>query len=69
MEDSTNFIKKSDFTDGAIQLGERKKDNEILTEKIDELMTDNKILVQKIEELEKENKSYSKIFGNIYVKS
>ena len=67
--DVADFIKKTDFTDGAIQLGECKKDNEILTEKIDELMTDNKILVQKIEELEKENKSYSKIFGNIYVKS
>ena len=67
--DVADFIKKTDFTDGAVQLGEYKKDNEILTQKIDELMTDNKILVQRIEELEKENQAYNKVFGNIYLKS
>lgn len=67
--DVADFIKKTDFTDGAVQLGEFKKDNQILAQKIEELMTDNKILVQRIEELEKENQSYNKIFGNIYVKS
>lgn len=67
--DVADFIKKTDFTDGAVQLGECKKDNQLLAQKIDELMTDNKILVQRIEELEKENQSFNKIFGNIYVKS
>ena len=67
--DVADFIKKTDFTDGAVQLGEYKKDNEILTQKIDELMTDNKILVQRIEELEKENQAFNKVFGNIYLKS
>ncbi len=67
--DVADFIKKTDFTDGAVQLGEYKKDNQILAQKIDELMTDNKILVQRIDELEKENQSFNKIFGNIYLKS
>ena len=48
---------------------EYKKDNQILAQKIDELMTDNRILVQRIDELEKENQSFNKIFGNIYLKS
>lgn len=67
--DVADFIKKTDFIEDAVQLGEYKKDNQILIEKIDELISDNKILIKRIEELEKENNSYSKVFGNIYIKN
>ena len=67
--DVADFIKKTDFIEDAVQLGEYKKDNKLMLEKIDELISDNKILIQRIEELEKENKSFVKVFGNIYVKN
>lgn len=67
--DVADFIKKTDFIEDAVQLGEYKKDNQILLEKIDELISDNKILIKRIEELEKDNKSFVKLFGNIYAKS
>ena len=64
-----DFIKKTDFIEDAVQLGEYKKDNQILLQKIDELISDNKILIKRIEELEKDNKCFVKLFGNIYVKN
>ena len=64
-----DFIKQTDFIEDAIQLGEYKKDNQLLVEKIEEVMSDNKILVQRIQELEKENRSFAKVFGNIYIKN
>lgn len=67
--DVADFIKKTDFIEDAVQLGEFKKDNQILLEKIDELVSDNKILIKRIEELEKDRSSYVKLFGNIYVKN
>lgn len=67
--DVSDFIKKTDFIEDAVQLGEYKKDNQLLIEKIDELVSDNKILVKRIEELEKSNRSFVKLFGNIYIKN
>lgn len=70
--DVADFLKKTDFIEDAIKLGEYKKDNQILVEKIDELISDNKILIKRIKELEQENSSnvsYVKLFGNIYVKN
>lgn len=67
--DVADFIKKTDFIEDAVQLGEFKKDNQILLEKINELVSDNKILIKRIEELEKNQKSFVKLFGNIYVKN
>ena len=67
--DVADFIKKTDFIEDAVQLGEYKKDNQILLQKIDELISDNKILIKRIEELEKDNKCFVKLFGNIYVKN
>lgn len=67
--DVADFIKKTDFIEDAVSLGEYKKDNQILIEKIDELISDNKVLVKRIEELEKDNKSFVKLFGNIYIKN
>ncbi len=67
--DVADFIKKTDFIEDAVQLGEYKKDNELLVQKIDELISDNKILIKRIDELEKENNSFVKLFGTIYVKN
>ena len=67
--DVADYIKKTDFIEDAVQLGEFKKDNQILVGKIEELVADNKILVKRIKELEKERNSFVKLFGNIYVKN
>jgi len=67
--DVADFIKKTDFIEDAVQLGEYKKDNELLVKKIEEIVADNKILIQRIQELEKENRSFVKLFGSIYVKN
>lgn len=67
--DVADYIKKTDFIEDAVQLGEFKKDNQILLGKIDELVSDNKILIKRIEELEKDRNSFVKLFGNIYVKN
>lgn len=67
--DVAEYLKNTDFIEDAVQLGEYKKDNQILLEKINELMSDNKILVKRIQELEKENKSFVKLFGSIYAKN
>ena len=67
--DVADFIKKTDFIEDAVQLGEYKKDNQLLLEKVEEVISDNKILIKRIEELEKENSSFVKLFGNIYVKN
>lgn len=67
--DVSEFIKRTDLIEDAVQLGEYKKDNEILLQKIEELITDNKLLIEKIRELEKENQSYVKLFGNVYTKN
>lgn len=67
--DVADYIKKTDFIEDAVQLGEFKKDNQILVGKVEELVADNKILVKRIKELEKERNSFVKLFGNIYVKN
>lgn len=67
--DVADFIKKTDFIEDAVQLGEYKKDNQLMLEKIDELISDNKVLIKRIEELEKDSRSFVKLFGNIYVKN
>ena len=67
--DVSEFIKRTDLIEDAIQLGEYKKDNELLLEKIEELIADNKALIEKIKDLEKDNNSYVKLFGNVYMKN
>lgn len=67
--DVADFIKKTDFIEDAVHLGEYKKDNELLVKKIEETISDNKILIKRIEELEKEKNSFTKLFGNIYIKN
>jgi len=67
--DVADFIKKTDFIEDAVQLGEYKKDYELLVEKIEEIIADNKVLIKRIEELEKEKQEFEKLFGNIYIKN
>lgn len=67
--DVSEFIKRTDFIEDAVQLGEYKKDNELLLEKIEELIADNKALIEKVKELEKDSNSYVKLFGNVYMKN
>lgn len=67
--DVADYIKQTDFIEDAVQLGEYKKDNQILVNKLEEILSDNKILIKRIEELEKERNSFVKLFGNIYVKN
>ena len=67
--DVSEFIKKTDLIEDAVQLGEYKKDNQILLEKIDELIADNRALIQKVKELEKNSGTFVKLFGNVYVKN
>lgn len=67
--DVADFIKKTDFIEDAVQLGEYKKDNQLLLEKVEEVVSDNKLLIKKIEELEKDKGSFIKLFGNIYIKA
>lgn len=67
--DVSDFIKRTDFIEDAVQLGEYKKDNQLLLQKIDELIADNRLLIKKIEDLEKDSKSFVKLFGNIYIKN
>ncbi len=67
--DVADFIKKTDFIEDAVQLGEYKKDNQLLLEKVEEVVSDNKLLIKKIEELEKDKGSFVKLFGNIYIKA
>lgn len=66
--DISSYLKKNEWLEEAVNAGEFKKDNEILSLKLQELLEDNKILVKRIQELEKENQSYMNVFANIYVK-
>lgn len=66
--DISGYLKNNEWMEGAIEAGVFKKDNEILSKKLNEVMQDNKILIQRIQELEKENNSYINVVANIYVK-
>ena len=64
MDDIKSHIGKAEFAESLIEAGSYKKDNEILSQKIDELLSDNKKLARRIEQLENDKKSFWKrIFG------
>lgn len=67
-DEVSQYLKNANFLEKALQTGEIKKDNELLTEKINEVINDNKILITKIKELDEENRRYIKVFGNFYIK-
>lgn len=63
-EDIKSHIGNSEFAESLIEAGTYKKDNEVLSKKIDELLSDNKKLARRIEQLENDRKSFWKrIFG------
>ena len=63
-EDIKSHIGNSEFAESLIEAGSYKKDNEILSQKIDELLNDNKKLARRIEQLENDKKNFWKrIFG------
>ncbi len=59
----TDDIKESDFAQSLIEAGGYKKDNEILSKQIAELLDENKKLAQRIEILESKKSFWAKLFG------
>ncbi len=59
----TDDIKESDFAQSLIEAGGYKKDNEILSKQIAELLDENKKLAQRIETLESKKGFWAKLFG------
>lgn len=66
--DISGYLKKNDILEEALNAGSFKRDNEILSAKLKEVLDDNKVLIKRIQELEKEKDSYLKVVANIYVK-
>lgn len=61
-----NYLKDNAFLDRLINLSTLKRDNEILSKQVDELLKANAELEEKVFELELETQSYKKIWKNIY---
>ena len=66
--DISGYLKNTKWFDESFEAGGYKKDNEILSSKLKELLEDNKILIKRIQELESELDSYHNVVANIYVK-
>ncbi len=66
--DISSYLKNTQWIDEAFEAGGYKKDNEVLSSKIKELLEDNTILIDRIQELEHELDSYQCILGNVYIK-
>ncbi len=56
-------IRESDFAQSLIEAGGYKKDNEILSKQISELLEENKKLAARIESLETKKSFWAKLFG------
>ena len=56
-------IKNSDFASDLIEAGGYKRDNEILSKQIAELLEDNKKMAQRLEVLESKKSFWQKLFG------
>lgn len=67
--DITDFIRKNISTEEAFRAGVFKRDNEILSKKLQDTINDNKKLIEKLRQLEYEIHKFHPVFGNIYVKS
>jgi hypothetical protein len=52
--DISGYLKKTDMLEEALNMGSFKRDNEILSSKLKEVLDDNKILIRRIQELEQE---------------
>lgn len=56
-------IKNSDFANDLIEAGGYKRDNEILSKQIAELLEDNKKMAQRLEALESKKSIWQRLFG------
>ena len=65
-EKITTDIKNSDFIAELIHDTSLKKDNEVLSQRVEELTEDNKKLAQRIEELEQKKGSFFHFIKNIF---
>lgn len=68
-QDLADYIKKNLSTEEAFKAGVFKRDNEILSKKLQDTINDNKKLIEKLRQLEYEIHKFHPVFGNIYVKS
>ena len=59
----TDDIRNSDMAEKLIEAGGYKRDNEILSEQIQELIEHNKKLSERIEQLEKKDSFFKKLFN------
>ena len=59
----TEDIKNSDMAEKLIEAGGYKKDNEILSQQVQELIDHNKKLAERIEQLEKREGFFQKLIG------
>ena len=66
--DLAEYIRNNMSTEEAFKAGIFKRDNEILSKRLQETIKDNKKLIEKIRELENENRKYRPVFGSFYVK-
>ena len=66
--DISGYLKQTDILEEALRAGSFKRDNEILSSKLQEVLGDNKILIKRIQELEKEKDAYLHVVANVYVK-
>ena len=67
--DIADFIRKNISTEEAFKAGVFKRDNEILSKKLQDTINDNKKLIERLRQLEYEIHKFHPVFGNIYVKS
>lgn len=68
-EDLSEYIKNNLSTEESFKAGVFKRDNEILSKKLQDTINDNKRLIEKLRQLEYEIHKFHPVFGNIYVKS
>jgi len=62
------YVKNNLYTEEAIKSGIYRHDNEILSKKLQEIITENKKLTARLNELEREHRKYHLLFSNIYIK-
>lgn len=67
-EEVLEYFKNDEFLAKLDKLGELKRDNEILSKQVKELIKVNQVLEDKIFQMELENRSFKQIWKNFYIK-
>lgn len=63
-----DFLRNDEFLNKLDNIGELKRDNEILSKQVKELIKVNEMLEDKVFQMELENRSFKKIWKNFYIK-